>query len=71
LDPQVTPGGQPEEDHLDDLLQDDPLQGDPHQDATDALGPPLALRTPAIPEMTVMLMVHSHVAFEKLLSPAD
>jgi len=83
---QVIPGGQREGNHRDELFQgnlllddplqgaihlDDPLQGDPRQDATNALGPPLAPRTLAMPGMTVMRTVHSHGASEKLLFPAD
>jgi len=61
----------PEGGHPDDLPPDDLLQGDPHQDTTDVLGPLPAPRIAAMPRMTAMLTVHSHGASGKLLSPAD
>ena len=60
-----------EEDHLDDLLNADPLQGDLHQDTTGDLGLLLVLRIAAMPGMTAMLTVHLHGASAKLLSLAD
>jgi hypothetical protein len=66
-DLQATPGGQPEG----ELLQDGLVQGDPYQDATDALGLPLVLMITAIPRMIVTLTVHSHGAYETLLFPED
>jgi len=65
----ATEGDPQEGDHQDDPLLEDPHHGDLRQDATDALGPPLAPRTLGMPGMTVMRTAHSRGAYERLLFP--
>ena len=65
----ATEGDPQEGDHQDDPLLEDPHHRDLRQDATDALGPPPASRTPGMSGMIVMRTTHSHGAYETLIFP--